>query len=92
MSPAGALYTRIRRVGAWIGVSQGATATPSEYGQAFAERVPQSREQVRRIVQSYELDAYGPERTGPGLLDSAEAAWKSLLRHLPVWLLRRGQR
>jgi transglutaminase-like putative cysteine protease len=91
MSPAGAFYTRLRRIGSWIRVSQSATATPSEYGQAFAARVPQSREQVRRIVQSYELDAYGPERAGPGWLDPAEAAWKSLRRHLPAWLLRRGR-
>jgi transglutaminase-like putative cysteine protease len=91
MSPAGALYTRIRRIGMWIGVSPVATATPREFGEAFVERVPQSQRQVHRIVESYELDAYGPERVGPGWLESAEMAWKSLRRHLPAWLIRRGR-
>jgi hypothetical protein len=92
MSPAGALYARMRRVGGWIGINPSATVTPGEYGRAFAERVPQSRPQARRIVESYEIDMYGPESAGTGWLDSAGEAWKSLRRHLPAWLLRNGRR
>lgn len=88
MSPSNSLFARLRRVGAWIGVSTSSTATPREYGQAFAERVPQAHNQVDRIVQMYELDQFGPDRADARWVGAAEDAWKSLRRQLPRWFVR----
>lgn len=88
MSPSNSLFARLRRVGAWIGVSTSSTATPREYGQAFAERVPQAHNQVDRIVQMYELDQFGPDRVDARWVGAAEDAWKSLRRQLPRWFVR----
>ena len=88
MSPSNSLYARLRRVGAWLGVSTSPTATPREYGQAFTERVPQAHNQINRIVQMYELDQFGPDRADARWVSVAEDAWKSLKRQLPRWFFR----
>ncbi len=92
LSPAASLFVRMRRVGGMLGVRPGTNVTPGEFGQAFAHRVPQARPHVRRIVESYELDEYGPMRPGRDWLQPAEDAWRSLYRHLPAWLVGRPRR
>lgn len=89
MTPSNALFARLRRVGRWFGVSPASTSTPQEYGQAFAERVPQAHNHIDRIVHMYELDQFGPERADARWIGSAEEAWRSIRRQLPRWLLRR---
>jgi hypothetical protein len=88
MSASSSLYTRLRRLGNWIGVRSSATLTPQEYGQAFGDRIPQARDHVDRIVQIYEVDQFGPERADEGWLHSADEAWKSLKRQTARWVLR----
>jgi len=88
MSAAGGLFARLRRIGRWVGVSPAATVTPREYGKAFSERVPQAGPHVDRIVRSYELDQYGPDRAGPDWLAGAEQAWRSIRRSVPRWVMR----
>lgn len=88
LAPSSSLYTRLRRIGTWLGVAPAATATPQEYGRAFAVRVPQARNHVERIVKTYEVDQFGPDRAGSGWLGAAEEAWSALKRQLPRWLIR----
>lgn len=88
MSPSNSLFARLRRVGAWAGVSASPTSTPHEYGRAFAERVPQAHNQVDRIVHMYELDQFGPDRADARWIGAAEDAWKSIKRQLPRWFIR----
>jgi len=88
LTPSSALYTRLRRTGAWLGVAPSTTATPQEYGRAFIERVPQAHSHVDRIVRTYEVDQFGPYRAGSNWLREAEGAWASLKRLLPRWLIR----
>lgn len=83
LSPAGAVFVRLRRLGRWLGVSNPPMATPREYGRAFAERMPQARQQVDRIVDTYELDQYGPERADARWNGTAEDAWQALKRQVP---------
>ncbi len=89
MAPSHALFARLRRVGRWFGVAPGPSATPQEFGRAFAERMPQGRQHVDRIVHMYELDQFGPERVDSGWIGSAEEAWRSIRRQAPRWLIRR---
>ncbi|MBA2470140.1 MAG: hypothetical protein H0V37_12110 [Chloroflexia bacterium] len=88
LTPPSSLFVRLRRVGTWVGVSAAPTSTPHEFGQAFAERVPQAHNHVDRIVHMYELDQFGPERANARWIGAAEEAWQSLKRQLPRWLVR----
>ncbi len=88
MTASSSLFTRLRRIGSWIGVRPSATSTPQEYGRAFTDRVPQVQDHVNRIVEIYEIDQFGPERASSGWLSSAEDAWKSIKRQAPHWFLR----
>jgi transglutaminase-like putative cysteine protease len=87
-TPGTAMFLRLRRVGRWLGVSSSPTSTPREYGRAFADQVPSSRQNVERIVKTFEIDQYGPERADSGVLRAAEEAWQSIRRQAPRWLLR----
>jgi transglutaminase-like putative cysteine protease len=87
-TPGTAMFLRLRRVGRWLGVSSSPTSTPREYGRAFADQVPSSRQNVERIVKTFEIDQYGPERADSGVLRAAEEAWHSIRRQAPRWLLR----
>jgi hypothetical protein len=87
-TPGTAMFLRLRRVGRWLGVSSSPTSTPREYGRAFADQVPSSRQSVERIVKTFEIDQYGPERADSGVLKAAEDAWQSIRRQTPRWLLR----
>ncbi len=87
-TPGTAMFLRLRRIGRWLGVSPSATSTPREYGRAFADQVPSSRPHVERIVKTFEIDEYGPERADSGVLRAAEQAWQSIRRQTPRWLLR----
>lgn len=89
MSQSSSLFARLRRVGGWLGVPAAPTATPHEYGQAFAERTPRAHAQVDRIVHMYELDQFGPEKPDARWIVAAEDAWQSLKRELPGWFFRR---
>jgi transglutaminase-like putative cysteine protease len=88
LTPAAALYGRIRRVGAWLGVHQLSSGTPSEYGRALADRMPGARDEVWRIVRTYEADTYGPDQQRSSTIQLAQEAWSSIRRTLPrllVW-------
>ena len=90
LSPAGALYQRVRRIGGWLGIHPGASSTPEEFSRAFVERVPASRPDVERIVSAYEYDTYGPETSDRSqILSSAQDAWDAIRRRLPAWFVRR---
>jgi transglutaminase-like putative cysteine protease len=88
LTPAAALYGRVRRVGGWFGIHQQVSGTPSEYGRALANRLPGAQDEVWRIVRTYEADTYGPDRGRGSTIQLAQEAWASLRRSLPrllVW-------
>jgi transglutaminase-like putative cysteine protease len=89
MSPSSSLFARLHRLGRWFGVAPSATSTPSEYGRAFAERVPHAQPHVERIVQSYELDQFGPERASAQWVGTAQESWNTMKQQAPRWFLRR---
>lgn len=80
LSPTEALYAKAQRVGALGGVKNGPTTTPREYASQFSRQMPSMGGPVRRIVQVYETDTYGPEGADAGSLVAARAAWNDLRR------------
>jgi hypothetical protein len=92
LPPSSAMFTRLVRVGRFVGVSQSTTTTPREYADAFARTVPAAGQPARQIVRVYELDQYGPHGADEGLLASASAAWRRLRSLLPRLIFRRRNR
>ncbi len=87
LGPGSAFYVRLRRLGAMMGVHSSDTATPREFGRAFAERAPGARRQIEQIVKTYEIDQFGPAPADERWLRGAAQAWQSIRRQLPAWLL-----
>jgi transglutaminase-like putative cysteine protease len=83
----GSLYARLRRIGPWLGVRARPNATPREFGTALSDRVPQVSGHVHRIVQSYEVDQYGPEGDSSRWVTVAGDSWHAVRRQLPRLLL-----
>lgn len=80
MRPAEALFARTRQVGSLGGVRSGPATTPREYAHRFSEQLPGMGPPVRRIVQVYETDQYGPAGADTGSLAAAREAWRELRR------------
>lgn len=92
MPPAAALFGRARVVGKLGGVRSGSTTTPREYAHRFSEQLPGMGPPVRRIVQVYETDQYGPAGADAGSLATAREAWRELRRSVVRLLVRRRRK
>lgn len=90
LSATSALYKRLTALGHLAGVRQSPSATPREFGRSFGESVPQARDHVRRIVQVYEVDQFGPQKADETMLAAAANAWLDLRRNIWRWLFRRN--
>lgn len=89
LPPSAALFTRLVRIGKLTGVRTNGTTTPREYASAFSRSVPAAGPPVKRIVQAYEMDQYGPEGVDEGGLERAKVAWRQVRSLVPRMLLRR---
>lgn len=93
LSPVGALFVRMTRLGKFAGVRASPTTTPQEFAESFGARVPAAKEQVTRIVQVYEIEQYGPDGVDSGLVESAKRAWQGLRSRVVSLVVRpRGGR
>lgn len=88
MRPAEALFARAQQVGSLGGVRNGPTTTPREYAHRFSEQLPGMGSPVRKIVQVYESDQYGPSGADAGSLAAARDAWRQLRRSMARLLIR----
>ncbi len=88
MRPAEALFARAQQVGSLGGVRNGPTTTPREYAHRFSEQLPGMGPPVRKIVQVYESDQYGPSGADAGSLAAARDAWRELRRSVAGLLIR----
>lgn len=89
LSATSALYKRLTVLGRLVGLRQSPSGTPREFGRSFEQSIPQAREHVRRIVQVYEVDQFGPHRADTGMMAAASHAWLDLRRNMWRWLVRR---
>lgn len=89
LPPSAALFARLVRIGRLTGVNTTGTTTPREYASSFAQSVPAAGQPVRRIVQVYELDQYGPEGADETRLERAQHAWRQIRSLIPRMLFRR---
>lgn len=92
LPPSSALFARLVRVGRLTGVNTTGTTTPREYASSFARSVPAAGQPVRRIVQVYELDQYGPEGADESRLERAQHAWRQIRSLIPRMLFRRRRK
>jgi transglutaminase-like putative cysteine protease len=88
LSPIEALFAKTQRVGRIGGVHNGPTTTPREYASRFSQKMPGMSAPVRRIVQVYESDQFGPAEADDRSLASARAAWQELRRKAVRMLVR----
>jgi hypothetical protein len=88
LSPIESLFARTQRVGRLGGVQNGPTTTPREYASQFSQKLPAMGPPVRRIVQVYESDRFGPGGADEGSIASAKAAWLDLRRKAMQLLIR----
>lgn len=88
MTPSAAMFYRLRRLGRLIGVQASPASTPREIATSITEAMPAGRASVKRIVDVYELDNYGPSPADNRLSASAIEAWQLLRRDIPGAFLR----
>jgi hypothetical protein len=88
LPPIEAVFARVQRVGRLGGVRNGPSTTPREYANRFSQEMPGMGAPVRKIVQVYETDQYGPVGADAGGLATARAAWQDL-RRMAMWMVVR---
>lgn len=95
LSPIEQIFAKTQRVGRFGGVRSGPTVTPREYAVDFSRQMPGVSGPVRKIVQVYETDRFGPNGTDESSIATARAAWQELRRkamRLIVRIRRRATR
>ncbi|MGH2534075.1 MAG: DUF4129 domain-containing transglutaminase family protein [Thermomicrobiales bacterium] len=78
MSPIGALYARVQRVGRLWGLRPDPSLTPVEYARELGHVAPTMRTPARMLAQLYEAEQYGGRPVTPVDAAVGQSAWKEL--------------
>ncbi|NOK61167.1 MAG: transglutaminase domain-containing protein [Chloroflexi bacterium AL-W] len=63
LSPTAAVYTRLSRLAGWTGLPHQSHHTPHEYANELARHLPEYRQSIHRIVDTYVNERYRPVDT-----------------------------
>lgn len=89
LAPAGGLFARLQRVGAWFGIRSAQSTTPNEFGRALSRVLPGSESAIDSITTAYYAEQFDPASVSPETLLAAKDGWRHLRRNLVRWRLRR---
>jgi transglutaminase-like putative cysteine protease len=89
LPPAGGLFARLQRVGAWFGVRSADSTTPYEFGRALTSVLPGTDAPIRSITNAYYAEQFDPASSTQESLVAARTGWKQLRRNLLRWRIRR---
>ncbi|MGH2560370.1 MAG: transglutaminase TgpA family protein [Thermomicrobiales bacterium] len=93
LSPIGALYARVQRIGRWWGLRPDPSLTPVEYARELGQVAPTMRSPARLLAQLYEVEQYGARPVTPVDTATGQSAWKDLRGAvLRNWKRRRRKR
>ncbi|HET8523687.1 MAG TPA: transglutaminase domain-containing protein, partial [Thermomicrobiales bacterium] len=93
MSPIGALYARVQRIGRWWGVTPDPALTPVEYARELGKAAPAMRSPARALAQLYETEQYGNRPVSEQEQFAGRSAWKELRTSvMRSWRRRRAAR
>jgi transglutaminase-like putative cysteine protease len=79
LSPAAYAYARLARLAGWAGIPQEDHATPREYAEEIAQRLPDQRNPIVQIAAAYESERYRPDHRAR---NSSGEDWPALRRAL----------
>ncbi|MEM8532885.1 MAG: transglutaminase domain-containing protein [Chloroflexota bacterium] len=63
LSPAATVYTRLSRLAGWAGLPHQSHLTPHEYAKELSRHLPEHRQSIHRIVNTYVDERYHPTHT-----------------------------
>jgi transglutaminase-like putative cysteine protease len=89
LPPAGGLFARLQRVGAWFGVRSADSTTPYEFGRALTTVLPGTEAPIRSITNAYYAEQFDPASSNQESISAARTGWKQLRRNLLRWRIRR---
>jgi Domain of unknown function (DUF4129) len=84
---AAAIYAGMLRWGRRSGLPAGLTETPIEYGNRLGYRIPELKEEIDVIVQTFCMEVYGNIMIDPALLSRARSA-RQKMRKPRYWVSR----